>query len=70
MDAGLYLGIDIQFSINKKYRIDTHSKVTGSDGVTYYAATIWEKVRSYWQPVLSGINLLDSELNKYLSETV
>ncbi len=62
-------GPSIQYSVNKLYRIDTQS-VVNKNGVNYHAATILKSIRSYWQPVLAGINLLDSEIESYLTENV
>jgi hypothetical protein len=50
-----------------KYLVQVYSVVT-VNGINRSAAIVLEQIRSYQQPILSGINLLDAELNYYLEK--
>jgi hypothetical protein len=67
MQEGCYLGVHIRYSASRNYRIDTH-KTIESEGKKLHAATIMKKIRSYWEPVLSGVSLTDKELEEYLAQ--
>lgn len=60
-------GVQYRYSVKGKYRIDTYSTVE-KNGVKYHAAIVLKAVRAYWEPVIQGINLLDSELERYYNE--
>jgi hypothetical protein len=59
-----YLGVTIRYSNNQNYRVEISGQRKVGE-ITYYSAIISEKIRSYWQPVLSGVNLTDKEINDY-----
>jgi hypothetical protein len=57
-----------KWSASKEYRVDIQQTVIGSDGVNYHSAIVYKVIRSYFEPVLQGINILDSEINNYLEK--
>lgn len=69
MQNSSYLGVSILSSKQGRYRVEI-SKVVEVKGVKYFSAQISEKVRSYWQPIVSGVGLLETEIKAYLDETV
>jgi hypothetical protein len=62
-----YLGVHTRYSVKGKYRADI-TKTEVRNGKSYFAATISEKIRSYWQPLLSGINITEAEIQSYFTK--
>lgn len=60
--------LETKWSRSKEYRIDIQNTVVGKDGINYHSAIVYKVIRSYFEPVLQGINILDSELESYLSQ--
>jgi hypothetical protein len=64
-----HLGVTTRYSRNNLFKVEIH-KETVMNGVTYYAAVISKKSRSFWQPLLSGINLTEAEIEGYFTQDV
>lgn len=56
------------WSKSKKYCVDISKTYQDQTGRNLHAATVMEVIRSYFQPVLSGIGLTDNEINGYLEK--
>ena len=48
--------------------IDISKEYVDAAGQKLYAAVVMEKVRSYYQPVLQGIAITESEVEKYKAQ--
>ena len=57
------------WSPSKKYRIDIYHEGTDCAGDKYYTACIMEVIRNYFQPILSGNYLIQSEIDRYANHT-
>lgn len=64
-----YLGVTTRYSKTGKYKISINAQVD-YEGTTYYSAIVQSKLRSYWQPVIAGVNMTDRELKEYYEETI
>ncbi len=60
--------LETKWSQSKEYRVDIQQTIKGSDGINYHSAIVYKVIRSYFEPVLQGINLLDTELESYLAK--
>lgn len=60
--------VDTKLSVSGIYRVDIHSQGLGKDNQPYYAVVVMKKIRSYWEPVLQGIYITQSEIDKYLEQ--
>lgn len=69
MDAGYYNGVEVRYSKTRKYRIEIHATAE-SHGKKYLSAIVMEKIRTYWEPKISGVSMTEAELDKYYTETV
>ena len=56
------------YSKSGKYVVDISKTYQDQTGRNLHAATVMEVIRSYFQPVLSGIGLTDNEINGYLEK--
>lgn len=57
-----------KWSKSKKYVVEISKTYQDMNGRNLHAATVLEVIRSYFQPVLSGIGLTDNEINGYLEQ--
>jgi hypothetical protein len=48
--------------------IDISKEYVDAAGQKLYAAVIMEKIRSYYQPVLQGIAITESEVERYKAQ--
>ena len=56
------------YSKSGKYVVDISKVYTDISDRTLYSAVVMESIRSYFQPVLSGIGLIDKEIQKYMEQ--
>jgi hypothetical protein len=55
-------------SKSNKYVVDIFKEYTDISGRTLYSAVVMERVRSMFQPILSGVGLTQNEIDGYLKQ--